>query len=413
VAVHNFIEAPGWDGFDWDAYSSNATAFENVVIGAGRWAGFVEEGSQGDRIVRNLNLMADLPPVRSDRYTYHMGWCDNGTTQGIIDAAGPLTDNNYFVQNISIEASAYAGNGNGNYFANKNADKGWTWFWGNEELGTSHGTTGNYWYQAVWTDTVPTQGQQWIDSLQTLWGVAAWHPVDTTGSLPNDTLSTSAGNLLSNPGFESGVRTPWSQWGDTRIVRDTALCHGGKRCLVQAGIASNEQRVWLVGSATSYTLTAWVRSGGGGKEIRLGVKGIAGGEQFVGSSDTGWVELSLSFTVAAADTEVVVYLYSPSGGGEAFADGVALFAVAVVEVAGEVARRGSSEGLRGASLLELLTGWAKQCNHCAIALYDGQGRRLLSWREGVLPAESLSAGAYWAVWRIPVVGVCAASLTVE
>jgi len=69
-------------------------------------------------------------------------------------------------------------------------------------------------------------------------------------------------------------------------------------------------------------------------------------------------------------------------------------------------------------------GWAKGCDRCVVTLYNGQGRRLLSWRaesgvegalntDGVLATAGLGAGSYWAILRIPGVGVRATSLTVK
>ena len=41
-AAHNFIENAGGDGFDWDALTTENIAYENVVIGWRRWAGFAK-----------------------------------------------------------------------------------------------------------------------------------------------------------------------------------------------------------------------------------------------------------------------------------------------------------------------------------------------------------------------------------
>jgi len=49
--VHNIVENPGMDGIDFDAFTEDSYAFENVVFGAGRWAGFVEEGANNNYFV--------------------------------------------------------------------------------------------------------------------------------------------------------------------------------------------------------------------------------------------------------------------------------------------------------------------------------------------------------------------------
>ncbi|MGK7950415.1 MAG: right-handed parallel beta-helix repeat-containing protein [Xenococcaceae cyanobacterium] len=98
-AAHNFIENAGGDGFDFDALTTANVAYENVVIGWRRWAGFVEEGVQDSYYAKNLGIMAEFeykhpePNVVPDRNLYPMGWADNGTTEKIPR----LTSNNYFM----------------------------------------------------------------------------------------------------------------------------------------------------------------------------------------------------------------------------------------------------------------------------------------------------------------------------
>ena len=64
-AAHNFIENAGADGFDWDAYSTGNVAYENVVVGWRRWAGFVEEGAQDSYFAKNLGIMAEFEYMHS------------------------------------------------------------------------------------------------------------------------------------------------------------------------------------------------------------------------------------------------------------------------------------------------------------------------------------------------------------
>lgn len=160
-AVHNFIENAGWDGFDWDAYASDNIAFENVVVSAGRWNGFVEEGAQRNQIVRNLGVMATLVPYTG----FQMGWADNGTTQLFLNGSnGRLTKDNYFINNAIYKPTSFKGAG-GDYFSHINKGKGHTYFWGNDAIGASRATSSTHWAKATWSSDIPSTGRKTINDL--------------------------------------------------------------------------------------------------------------------------------------------------------------------------------------------------------------------------------------------------------
>ena len=156
--VHNFIENAGWDGIDWDAGVRDNRGYQNVMVGWGRWAGFVEEGAHDNQIVQNLALMAYFENP-SDMYT--MGWADNGNQAG----PGPTYDN-YFVGNSIYQPSGYSkppgkSGAGGDYFAK--GQKEWTYFWGNKGYGAGRSTTN--WVKAQWLDSIPAAGQTMINQL--------------------------------------------------------------------------------------------------------------------------------------------------------------------------------------------------------------------------------------------------------
>lgn len=147
-AVHNFIENAGVDGLDWDAFTNAAIGYENVVIGAGRWAGFVEEAAHDSYFIRGLSLIVDLGnPNRG----FMLGWADNGTT-----FPSPQTRHNYFIDNVVFDPGNIPQSG-GDYFAKANSGgKGPTYFWANRGFGAGQSQT-NF-DNAEWLTFIPTAG---------------------------------------------------------------------------------------------------------------------------------------------------------------------------------------------------------------------------------------------------------------
>lgn len=169
-ATHNFVENAGVDSFDWDAFTMSAVGYENVSIGAGRWAGFVEEGAQDSAFIRGLALMVDFGnPNRG----YPLGWADNGSSPNFVSNQpdpAKWTQHNYFIDNVVFEPPSF-NTGGGDYFAKYNAGKGPTYFWANR--GFDAGQSTDNFDDAEWLDSVPTaggrndsiNGVQWLEDL--------------------------------------------------------------------------------------------------------------------------------------------------------------------------------------------------------------------------------------------------------
>ena len=152
-AAHNFIENAGVDGLDWDAFTNAAIGYENVVIGAGRWAGFVEEAAHDSYFIRGLSLIVDLGnPNRG----FMLGWADNGTTINVVNNSGQQTRHNYFIDNVVFDPGNIPNSG-GDYFAKANSGgKGPTYFWANRGFGA--GQSQNNFDNAEWLTVIPTAG---------------------------------------------------------------------------------------------------------------------------------------------------------------------------------------------------------------------------------------------------------------
>ena len=162
--VHNFCDMPKYDGVDFDAYAKNNVAFENVAVGAGRWAGFVEEAAADNRFIRNIGIM------KNNLGGWQMGWADNGTTVGVYNQSGQLTRDNYFVDNLMIQPREFTSKQGGGYFFAKASThngvvlKGMTYFWHNTGYGCGKGSRLD---KTEWKDTLPEEGVNWIAELDT------------------------------------------------------------------------------------------------------------------------------------------------------------------------------------------------------------------------------------------------------
>ncbi len=186
-AIHNFLQNPGADGIDMDAFTDRTLAYENVALGAGRWAGFVEEGAKRNYFVRGVAIMVDMGNPNTG---FQMGWADNGTTQGVIDNGG-LTEENYFIDNVSFRPIDFPDGGS--YFAKWNKGKGQTYFWGNRGYGfTQNEANSGLMDLAEWLDTIPVAGGEGgaINGQQLLIDLANQyrHPTTIVDAGANDAI---------------------------------------------------------------------------------------------------------------------------------------------------------------------------------------------------------------------------------
>lgn len=154
-AAHNFVENAAMDSFDWDAFTNDAIGYENVSIGAGRWAGFVEEGTEDSYFIRGLGMIADFGnPNRG----FMLGWADNGSSPFFVGNnpnPSQWTEHNYFIDNVIFTEGDVPQSG-GDYFAKNNAGKGPTYFWANRGFGAGQST--EFFDNAEWLTFLPTAG---------------------------------------------------------------------------------------------------------------------------------------------------------------------------------------------------------------------------------------------------------------
>ncbi|HKN56833.1 MAG TPA: glycoside hydrolase family 18 protein [Amycolatopsis sp.] len=128
--------------------------------------------------------------------------------------------------------------------------------------------------------------------------------------------AANAANLLTNPGFEAGSTSGWS-CGTASVV--SSPVHSGSFALAAtAGAGDTGQCTQTVSVLpnTTYTVSAWVR----GNPVYLG---ITGGTS-TWANAASYTQLSLSFTTAASQTSVELFLHGWYGAGTYNADDVVL-----------------------------------------------------------------------------------------
>jgi len=151
----------------------------------------------------------------------------------------------------------------------------------------------------------------------TAWAVAAAGAVALTFGLAS---SATAGEFLTNGGFESGSLGPWSCTGGTGSVV-TGQAHSGSYALAGAASASDSaqcSQTVTVTPNTAYTLSAYVK----GSYVYLGVDG--GASTWTPGTGGAYQKLTVSFTTGASQTSATVYTHGWYGQGTYYADDVSL-----------------------------------------------------------------------------------------
>src|SRR6185436_11651947 len=119
-------------------------------------------------------------------------------------------------------------------------------------------------------------------------------PTATPWPTPPPTPTAIPGNLVINPGFESGSLTPWGQWNDVAIA-STNQRTGLYALRVGKGPASSEQVVSGLTPNHAYTLQGWAKAATAGQQICIGVKNFRGTETSQCITVTSYSQATVNF----------------------------------------------------------------------------------------------------------------------
>ena len=126
------------------------------------------------------------------------------------------------------------------------------------------------------------------------------------------------GNLLANPGFESGALSPWS-CSPLDTVTGSPVHSGSHALAAAANNSDNAQctQTIAVQPGHSYTLSGWVQ----GTYAFIGVTGTGTSDPSTFTpSSAGFTQLSVPFTTGASTTSVTVFVHGWYAQGTIFAD---------------------------------------------------------------------------------------------
>jgi Zn-dependent metalloprotease len=118
-------------------------------------------------------------------------------------------------------------------------------------------------------------------------------------------LGASCPGTITNPGFETGTTSGWTETGDVSITSDS---HTGSYAVSLNGANSSvEQTITGLCGSTTYTVSCWGKAKTQA-DVYLGVKDYGGVEQTVQFTDfKNFVKKSITFTTGAANTSATLF----------------------------------------------------------------------------------------------------------
>ena len=158
------------------------------------------------------------------------------------------------------------------------------------------------------------------------------------GSGPTPTPTPGSGNLITNPGLETGNPSGWSVNGAGTIAASTAQKHSGTYSLLHTGRTATwngplQNLTSKVQSGVTYTCSGWVRlDNTASSSVTMTIKKVDGGGTTYTNvaSGTGsnslWVQLSGNYTLSVSGTltELSIYFEGPASGINFYIDDVSV-----------------------------------------------------------------------------------------
>ncbi|WP_406457887.1 right-handed parallel beta-helix repeat-containing protein [Streptomyces sp. NBC_01622] len=155
--------------------------------------------------------------------------------------------------------------------------------------------------------------------------VYCWKNAGGTGAGYCDDLAveplSSSTNTVTNPSFETGALTPWTQSTGTASSVAASNARTGTYSL-QTGVSASGaiQTVSGLTSGGSYLLAAWAKVATSGEEVAVGVKSFGGTETYLRGSTTTYTQEPIFFTTGVSNTSASVYCYKNSGSAAGYCD---------------------------------------------------------------------------------------------
>jgi hypothetical protein len=195
------------------------------------------------------------------------------------------------------------------------------------------------------------------------------------------------GNLVLNPGFETGSLSPWTNWQDTSVVDNNA--HTGTYTVRITGEGSAEQVVSGLTDNITYTLTAWGKAETEGDEICIGAKNYdnSGFQVVACLNSTSYTQGTVSFTSADGLQSVKVFCYHAASGA-AYCDDYSLTVQTTPPPGGSV--QPSAPGIPDGFVLRSIL--------CDVPVYNLAGGQPVG-------DDHITAGQTWYVNPTPVAAV--------
>ena len=141
------------------------------------------------------------------------------------------------------------------------------------------------------------------------------------------------GELVANPGFETGELRSWSSWGSGVATADTAARSGTYGVTLNPGDGGVEQVIEGLKVNTTYTLRGWGKVEARDDAVKVGVKAYGGAEIIETLSSTTYTQAAITFTTGATNTSATIFMYhaAPTANGTAYGDDFELIEGALVD----------------------------------------------------------------------------------
>ena len=163
-------------------------------------------------------------------------------------------------------------------------------------------------------------------------------PTPAPTSTPTPTPTPTSGNLITNPGMETGNTTGWAVNGAGTISASTAQKHSGSYSLLHTGRTatwngSMQNITSKVQNGRTYACSGWVRlDNTSSASIIMTIKKVDGGGTTYTNmasgtgSNSSWVQLSGNYTLTVSGTltELSIYFEGPASGINYYLDDVSV-----------------------------------------------------------------------------------------